>query len=117
MNKSDIHGIIHDVYTLYGGKKIELNYETDFQLLCAVILSAQTTDKQVNKITPPFFEKVREPKDVIALSLEEIEFDLKYVNFFRNKSRFIKETGTILAREYNGEIPNNLALIQKFPGI
>ena len=37
MNKSDIHGIIHDVYTLYGGKKIELNYETDFQLLCAVI--------------------------------------------------------------------------------
>lgn len=98
-------------------KKIELNYETDFQLLCAVILSAQTTDKQVNKITPPFFEKVREPKDVIPLSLEEIEFDLKYVNFFRNKSRFIKETGTILARDYNGKIPNNLDLIQKFPGV
>jgi endonuclease-3 len=88
------------VYDLYGGKKIELDYSTSFQLLCAVILSAQTTDKQVNKITPPFFAKVREAKDVIPLSLEDIEYDLRYVNFFRNKSRFIKETGTILEKEY-----------------
>jgi endonuclease III len=92
--------LIHTVYDLYGGKKIELDYNTPFQLLCAVILSAQTTDRQVNKITPPFFAKVSDAKDVIHLSLEEIEYDLRYVNFFRNKSRFIKETGTILATEY-----------------
>lgn len=84
--------ILKPVISLYSGKRIELDYETPFQLLCAVILSAQTTDKQVNKITPPFFQKVRESKDVINLSLEEIMEDLKYVNFFRNKSRFIKET-------------------------
>lgn len=84
--------ILKPIISIYGGKKIELDYETPFQLLCAVILSAQTTDKQVNKITPPFFRKVRESKDVINLSLEEIMEDLKYVNFFRNKSRFIKET-------------------------
>ena len=109
--------LIHDVYSLYGGMKIELDYETPFQLLCAVILSAQTTDKQVNKVTPPFFAKVRESSDVQNLSLEEIENDLKYVNFFRNKSRFIKETGIILATQYQGIIPNNLELIQTFPGI
>jgi endonuclease-3 len=102
---------------LYGGKKIELDYETPFQLLAAVILSAQTTDKQVNRITPPFFRKVREARDVMSIPLEEIEYDLKYVNFFRNKSRFIKETGTILAEQYDGVIPNDLKLIQTFPGI
>lgn len=109
--------LIHTVYDLYGGKKIELDYDTPFQLLSAVILSAQTTDKQVNRITPAFFAKVREAKDVLDLSLEEIEYDLRYVNFFRNKSRFIKETGTILARKYDGILPNDLKLIQTFPGI
>ena len=98
-------------------KKIELDYDTPFQLLCAVILSAQTTDKQVNKITPAFFVKVREARDVIPMGLEEIENDLKYVNFFRNKSRFIKETGTILSQRYGWILPNDLRLIQTFPGI
>ena len=83
----------------------------------AVILSAQTTDKQVNRITPPFFKKVREPKDVVHMDLDEIMSDLKYVNFFRNKSRFIKETGTILASKYDGNIPDDLVLLQTFPGI
>lgn len=84
--------ILAPIIEEYGGKKIELDYETPFQLLCAVILSAQTTDRQVNKITPNFFARVREPRDVIDIPLDEIEEYLKYVNFFRNKSRFIKET-------------------------
>ncbi|MFZ2256328.1 MAG: hypothetical protein WAW59_07490 [Patescibacteria group bacterium] len=82
-----------------------------------MILSAQTTDKQVNRITPPFFARVRESIDVVDISIEEIEEHLKYVNFFRNKSRFIKETGTILATQYGGVLPNDLKLIQTFPGI
>jgi endonuclease-3 len=109
--------LIQKIVELYGGKKIELDYETPFQLLVAVILSAQTTDKQVNKITPPFFSIVREARDVIDLSLEEIEYHLRYVNFYKNKSRFIKETGTILAERYEGILPNDLNLIQTFPGI
>lgn len=109
--------MIESIIDLYGWKKIELDYETPFQLLCAVILSAQTTDKQVNKITPPFFDRVREAKDVTTLSIETIEEYFKYVNFFRNKSKFIKLTGERLAREYNGVIPNDLTLLQTFPGI
>ncbi len=109
--------IFDPIIALYGGKKIELNYETPFQLLMAVILSAQTTDKQVNKITPPFFKKIKEARDITEMSLEEIESHLKYVNFFRNKSRFIKETGTILADKYGGIIPNDLELLQTFPWI
>lgn len=83
----------------------------------AVILSAQTTDKQVNRITPPLFREIREPSDVLSIDLERIEGQVKFVNFYRNKSRFIKETGTILANEYGGILPNDLKLIQTFPGI
>lgn len=115
--KQSYSHIFSPIIDIYGGKKIELDYETPFQLLIAIILSAQTTDKQVNKITPPFFERVREPRDILGISLEEIEWYLKYVNFFRNKSRFIKKTWTILANNYNGIIPNDLTLIQTFPGI
>lgn len=69
MGKNTWNAVIEEVYRLYGGKKIELNYSTPFQLLCAVILSAQTTDKQVNKITPPFFAKVQEARDVCDLAI------------------------------------------------
>lgn len=115
--KKTIRKILEPIVEIYGWKKIELDYETPFQLLCAVILSAQTTDKQVNKITPPFFAKVRESRDIVNMPIEEIMEYLKYVNFFRNKSRFIKETGTILTEKYRGTIPNDLKLIQTFPGI
>ena len=120
INKTSIldwPSILAPIIQEYWGKKIELDYETPFQLLIAVILSAQTTDKQVNKITPPFFKKVKEAKNVINIDIEEIMNDLKYVNFFRNKSRYIKETGTIIANKYNGVIPDDLILIQTFPGI
>lgn len=116
-DKKDWWIILEPIIREYGGKKIELDYETSFQLLCAVILSAQTTDKQVNRITPPFFARVREARDIIDIPIEEIEEHLKYVNFFRNKSRFIKETGTILATQYDWVLPNDLSLIQTFPGI
>lgn len=71
----------------------------------------------MNRITPPFFAIVREARDVIDIPLEHIEGHLRYVNFFRNKSRFIKETGTLLAENYGGVIPDDLELIQTFPGI
>lgn len=109
--------ILDPIIDEYGGKKIELNYETPFQLLMAVILSAQTTDKQVNKITPPFFEKIKEAKDIIDMDIDEIMNDLKYVNFFRNKSRFIKETGIIISRDHGGVIPDDLKIMQTFPGV
>jgi endonuclease-3 len=117
MNKSDRSQIVHIVDSIYGGRKIELDYDTPFQLLCAVILSAQTTDKQVNRVTPPFFAQVREAGDVVDMPREDIERHLQYVNFYKNKSRYIHETGYILATRYGGILPNDLALIQTFPGI
>lgn len=109
--------IISEVQKMYGGTIIELDYETPFQLLVAVMLSAQTTDKQVNKITPPLFRILREASDITQLSLEELEGHIKYVNFFRNKARHIHLTATRLTQEFGGVIPNDLELLQTFPGI
>lgn len=103
--------IIHE----YGGKKIELDYETPFQLLVAVMLSAQTTDKQVNKVTPSFFKKVRAAEDAAKMEIEEIEEYLKYINYFRNKSRFVKQAGSMLANSYNGEVLNSLQILTTLP--
>lgn len=115
--KKDWNKIFEPIIDIYGWRKIELDYETPFQLLCAVILSAQTTDKQVNRVTPSFFAKVKESQDIINMPLSEIEDFLKYINFFRNKSRYIKETGKILTEIYQGIIPNDLKLLQTFPGV
>jgi len=97
--------------------KTELAYETPFQLMIAVILSAQTTDKQVNRITPALFSRVREPKDVIELPLSEMENFVKNVNFFRNKAKYIKQSGEMLARDFSGNIPDTLESLQRLPGI
>ena len=112
LEATEIIGVIE---SLYSGTIIELDYETPFQLLIAVILSAQTTDKQVNRITPPLFALVREPADMADLTLDQVMEHIKYVNYYRNKARFIWTTGEILAREYGGIIPNSLIEIQKLP--
>lgn len=103
------------IISIHGGQKIELNYETPFHLLIAVMLSAQTTDKQVNRITPPFFAKIREAKDLEDMDLEEVEEYLKYINYFRNKSRFVKETGKILQEKFQGKIPKTLEELTSLP--
>ncbi len=81
----------------------------------AVILSAQTTDKQVNRITPPLFKKVREPQDMLALELDEIMEYLKYVNYYRNKSKFVYGCAIKLVEEFDGIIPNDLTTLMTFP--
>lgn len=105
------------IIALYWDTKIELDYETPFQLLVAVILSAQTTDKQVNRVTPPLFARIREAADMKDITIEAIEDMLQYINFFRNKSRFIRETGIILAQKYRGIIPNDIDILQTLPWV
>jgi endonuclease-3 len=116
-NPAEITEIIRVVERLYGGKIIELDYETPFQLLCAVILSAQATDVGVNRATPALFDRVRVPADMKAISLEEVTESVRSINYFRNKARFIWNCGRILADEFGGTIPNDLTLIQTLPGV
>ncbi len=97
--------------------KTELFYETPFQLMIAVILSAQSTDKQVNRITPALFKIIREPKDILNLMQSEIEEYVKYVNYYRNKAKYIKQSGEVLEKEFLGVIPDTLEKLVKLPGV
>ncbi|MFZ4462145.1 MAG: endonuclease III domain-containing protein, partial [Patescibacteria group bacterium] len=86
-------------------------------MLIAVILSAQTTDKQVNRITPPLFRLVKEPKDLLMLDMDQALEFLKYINYFRNKTKFIYGCAQKLVDEFEQVIPNDLTVLMTFPGV
>ncbi len=115
--KKEISEILSEIARMYPDIRTELHYETPFQFLIAVILSAQTTDKQVNKTTPELFSLVRKAGDITKLSLEQVEKLVSSVNFYRNKAKFIRLSGEKLATEFNGIIPNDLKIIQSLPGV
>ncbi len=115
--KSEISLILDKIVNIYPNAKTELNYKTPFQFIIAVILSAQTTDRQVNKVTNNFFKIVKNAEDITKLSLLEIEQNLKSINFYKNKSKFIKLCWEKLVFEFNSKIPNNLQMLMTFPWI
>ena len=101
----------------YPEAKTELVFKNPFQLLIATILSAQTTDKLVNKITPSLFSKFKTPEDFASASIEEIEKMIKSVNFYKNKAKNIKKLCETLVKQYNGKVPDSLNELVKLPGV
>ncbi len=103
--------------TLYPEVKTQLDYETPFQLLVATILSAQCTDKQVNRATVGLFTKLATPMDFQKASLTTIENLIHSTGFFRNKARNIKNCAEMLMEKHEGEVPGSLAELVKLPGV
>jgi len=116
-NKDERNIILEQIYALYPDKKIELDFETPFQLLVAVMLSAQMTDTWVNRATKKLFKKVRTPSDLLTLSQEEVETKLRSINYYRVKTKHIFETAGKLLSDYHGEIPPTLKDIQTLPWV
>ena len=114
-SKARIQEVLTAILEIYPDKQIELIYETPFQLLIAVMLSAQTTDKQVNRVTPEFFALVHEPEDLKDWDIERIEGYLSRVNFYHNKSAHILKTAKILREEFDSVIPDTLNKIITLP--
>jgi endonuclease-3 len=112
-----INNILELLEKHYYGAKSELKFENPFQLLIATILSAQCTDKQVNKVTPKLFAKYKGPEDLANLTPEELEKEIKSCGFYRTKSRNIIKTCQILVEKYGGQVPSQLDLLQKLPGV
>ncbi len=95
----------------------DLNYETPVQLLVATILSAQSTDKIVNRITSELFKKYKTAADFANIEAGELE-DLVYSSgYYRNKSKWIHESCKILVEEFNSEIPKNIEKLTTLPGV
>lgn len=102
---------------LFPRAKTELNYKTPLELVVAVILSAQTIDKQVNKVTEVLFKKYRSVDDYINTSLERFQSDIKNVGLYTGKAKNIKALMEILKEKYEGKIPNTMKDLVLMPGI
>lgn len=103
--------------TLFPDPKCELLYATDYQLLMAVVLSAQSTDKRVNSVTPVIFSKYPSLEDLANAPVEDLEDIIRPVGSFRKKARFIKEIARRLVDEFNGVVPVDREVLESFPGV
>jgi len=94
-----------------------LNFSTPFELLIATILSAQTTDVQVNKVTEKLFEEYNRPEAMLELSQKELEEKINSIGLFRNKAKYILKTCRILLDEFGGEVPETRKELLKLSGV
>lgn len=97
--------------------RTELQYDTPFHLLLAVILSAQCTDKRVNIVTPPLFEAYPTPYELAAASEEQIYEYIRSVTFPNNKTRSLLKAARMLVDDFGGEVPSDLDSLMKLPGV
>lgn len=102
---------------LFPDAHCELNYTKDYELLIAIVLSAQTTDKRVNKVTPVLFNKYPDLKSLSIAPLEDIEDIIREIGTFKKKSLFIKNIATSLVKDYNGTVPNDRKYLETLSGV
>lgn len=117
LTKEEAKKVIDILLELYPGAKAELNFSNPFELLIATILSAQTTDVQVNKVTEKLFKDYKTPQDFIKLSEEELAEKIKSLGFYKNKSKNILATCRILVEKYQGKVPDTREELMKLPGV
>jgi endonuclease-3 len=96
---------------------IALRFRTDLELLISVMLSAQTTDVTVNRVTERLFLKYRTPEDYLAVPLEELETDLRPTGTYRQKARNVRGAMRVLIEEFDGEVPTRLEDLIRLPGV
>jgi len=94
-----------------------LHFTNPFELLVAVVLSAQSTDEQVNKVTAALFAKYNSPAKLAAIDLSELEEMIKGVGLYRNKARHIKHLSTIITHDYGGKVPGEFDELLRLPGV
>jgi len=97
--------------------KTELQYRNHFELLIAVILSAQATDKGVNKATPALFAVANTPEKVLALGEEGLQSYIKSIGLYKTKAKNIIKTCALLVEKYRGQVPDNREALESLPGV
>lgn len=100
-----------------GIAETELQYHNPYELIVAVILSAQCTDKRVNMTTPAIFERFPEPADMAAASVDEIYQLIKSISYPNNKAKNLQGMAQKLVTDYNGVVPEDMELLQTLPGV
>lgn len=101
----------------YPKAKIVLNYSNNWELLVAVVLSAQCTDVMVNKVTSKLFKKYKTIQDYANADLHELENDIRSTGFYKNKAKNIKAAARIILEKFNGQIPRTMNELTTLPGV
>ncbi|MCD4826622.1 MAG: endonuclease III [Acholeplasmataceae bacterium] len=96
---------------------VELFHHNHFELLVAVVLSAQTTDVAVNKVTPNLFKSFPTPFDLMNSNLDDIQSHIKTIGLYRNKAKNIKALSKVLVEQFDGKVPDNRADLESLPGV
>lgn len=109
--------IVSLLESCYPQARTGLRYSNPFQLFVAVLLSAQTTDKQVNRITAPLFAAIPTVQAMAEMEPDELEPYLKSCGLFRNKSRYLVEASRMIAEDFDGVLPDNFTDLTALPGI
>ncbi len=117
MRKQQREAILALLEETYMGTETALHYSTPFELLVAVIMSAQCTDERVNKITARIFPKYNTPEKMGALSQEQLEEEIRDCGLFRSKAKNLLATCKMLTGEYNSVIPDTIEELMKLPGV
>ena len=115
--KERYEGIIEYFQQAMPVAESELNYSNPFELLVAVILSAQCTDKRVNMTTPALFEAYPTPQDMAEATAEDIFPYIKSISYPNNKARHLAAMARMLCEEFGGEVPSDLKELQRLPGV
>lgn len=109
--------IIERLAAEHADAEIALRFRNDLELLVSVMLSAQTTDANVNRVTPALFRKYRRPEDYLAVPQEELERDIYATGFYRQKAKAIRGTMRMLLEELDGEVPRRIEDLVRLPGV
>lgn len=117
MTKEQYQFIADYIDSLFPDAKCELFYQKDYELVIAVMLSAQTTDKAVNQVTESLFKDYSTLKDLDNASLEDIENHIKRLGMYKNKAANIKGIAHVLLTDFDGAVPSDKDLLQTLPGI
>jgi endonuclease-3 len=109
--------IIEQLAAEHEDATIALKFTNPLELLVAVMLSAQTTDVNVNRVTPALFAKYRRPEDYVAVPQETLERDIYTTGFFRQKAKSLRGTMKMLIEDFGGEVPRSIEELVRLPGV
>jgi endonuclease-3 len=117
MNPKQMRYALDTIGQMFPDAHCELIHNNPFELTIAVLLSAQCTDETVNKVTADLFVKYRKPEDYLAVSIEELEQDIRRIGLFRNKAKNIQNLCAMILEQYDGQIPEKHEHLVELPGV
>jgi endonuclease III len=115
--KERIRPVIERLAVEHADAAIALRFRSPLELLVSVMLSAQTTDVNVNRVTPALFAKYRKPEDYLEVPQEELERDILPTGFYRQKTKSLRGTMRMLLEDFDGEVPRRLEELIRLPGV